>query len=105
MALIEVVDVDYVELHAIDDVKPKKTNDPQFVCDICGQTYKHKSSLEIHIGIHNGISVFTCEYCDKPFTQKISLQRHLPIHTQIPQYAVSVRFLIPLMNSFSDYIQ
>lgn len=51
------------------------------ICEICGQAYKHKSALDIHVGMHYGVNPFTCEVCQKSFTQKGALQRHLPIHT------------------------
>lgn len=71
-------------------IKSRKKYNPRFICDICGQPYRHKQSLEIHLGIHNGTSTFTCDYCGKLFTQKISLKRHIPIHTQITQYTVKI---------------
>ncbi|KAF5287087.1 hypothetical protein FQA39_LY16072 [Lamprigera yunnana] len=58
-----------------------QNNQQPFICEVCGQSYKQKSALHIHIGMHNGINPFTCQYCQKSFTQKVALQRHLPIHT------------------------
>lgn len=51
------------------------------ICEICGQAYKHKTALDIHVGMHYGVNPFTCEVCQKSFTQKGALQRHIPIHT------------------------
>lgn len=31
------------------------------VCDICGQTYKSKTALDIHVGLHKGVSPHKCE--------------------------------------------
>lgn len=58
-----------------------ENNVKAFVCEKCGQTYKNKNALDIHVGMHNGVFPFTCEYCNKSFTQKAALQRHIPIHT------------------------
>ncbi|KAJ8945451.1 hypothetical protein NQ314_009203 [Rhamnusium bicolor] len=52
-----------------------------FICEICGQSYKHKTAFNIHMDMHNGINPFTCIYCSKSFTQKGALVRHVPIHT------------------------
>lgn len=60
----------------------------QFMCDICGLTYKHKKAFRIHIGIHSGVIPFTCNICNKIFTQKIGLQKHLLIHSGVAQYKV-----------------
>lgn len=86
----EISDLNFEE----DDVYKRNTletiQNPQYICDICGKMYKHKSNLEMHLEIHNGTSGFTCEFCGKLFSQKISLRRHLPIHTKIPQFTVSI---------------
>lgn len=34
------------------------------VCDICGQTYKSKTALDIHVGLHKGVSPHKCEVSD-----------------------------------------
>ncbi|XP_037039377.1 zinc finger protein 33A-like [Bradysia coprophila] len=51
------------------------------VCDVCGQTYKSKTALAIHVDLHKGVSPHKCEVCGKKFTQKGALVRHMPIHT------------------------
>lgn len=61
-----------LEMHV--DLKP-------YTCETCGQAYKNKNALEIHVGMHNGVRPFQCHYCDKSFTQKVALIRHLPMHT------------------------
>lgn len=57
------------------------SNHRAFICEICGQSYKHKAAFNIHMDMHNGINPFTCIYCNKSFTQKGALVRHVPIHT------------------------
>ncbi|XP_022907422.2 zinc finger protein OZF-like [Onthophagus taurus] len=53
----------------------------EFICEICGVSYKREKSLKVHVGMHNGINPFTCKFCNKSFTQKINLIRHIPLHT------------------------
>lgn len=36
------------------------------VCDICGQTYKSKTALDIHVGLHKGVSPHECEVRNFP---------------------------------------
>lgn len=60
----------------------------QLVCDICGVTYKSKTALDVHIGMHSGISPHECDVCGKKFTQKGALVRHMPLHTGEHPYQV-----------------
>ena len=38
------------------------------ICDVCKQTFKSKSSLNVHKSIHTEKKPFKCEDCDKSFT-------------------------------------
>lgn len=58
------------------------------VCDICGQLYKSKRALDIHVDMHKGISPHECNICGKKFTQKGALVRHMPLHTGEKPYQV-----------------
>lgn len=42
-------------------------NKEMHVCDICGQTYKSKTALDIHVGLHKGVSPHKCEVRNFPF--------------------------------------
>lgn len=37
----------------------------ELVCDICGQSYKSKRALDIHVDMHKGISPHECNICFK----------------------------------------
>lgn len=60
----------------------------ELVCDICGQTYRSKRALDIHVDMHKGISPHECNICGKKFTQKGALVRHKPLHTGEKPYQV-----------------
>ena len=63
------------------------------ICDICGQAYKSKSALDVHVGLHNGFSPYECQVCGRKFTQKGALVRHMPIHTGERPYQVNLLFI------------
>lgn len=63
--------------------------DKKFDCNICGVSYKSKSGLDVHIGLHKGLSPHQCTICNKKFTQKGALVRHMPIHSGEKPYQVS----------------
>jgi DNA-directed RNA polymerase subunit RPC12/RpoP len=45
-------------------------------CEICSQTFVHKSHLKVHYNsIHEGIT-YKCNGCEKIFTQRNNLRRH-----------------------------
>lgn len=61
----------------------------RFICDLCGQTYKSKGSLEVHLNRHNGVFPHECGICHKKFTQRGSLIRHMLLHTGEHPYQVN----------------
>lgn len=63
------------------DVRP-------YVCELCGQAYRHKGALQIHIVMHSGLSPYQCLTCGKQFTQKGALKRHGNIHLGVPKHQV-----------------
>lgn len=70
--------------HILSKEHKSETSD-NHMCNICGQTYKSKAALNIHIGMHKGVSPHECLICGKKFTQKVALTRHMPLHTgQLP---------------------
>lgn len=77
--------------------KTMHANKQWLVCDICGQRYKSKGALDIHVGMHKGVSPHECEICGKKFTQKGALVRHMPLHTGERPYQV---ISITICNKF-----
>lgn len=71
----------------------------EMVCDICGQSYKSKKALEIHIGMHRGFSPHACHVCGKKFTQKGALVRHMPLHTGEKPYQVQMTLWLDSISS------
>lgn len=74
-------------------------------CDLCNQTFKTKSNLEIHIStFHKGMNPNECPICHKVFNQKASLSRHVAIHTgkKITDYLFSFGNHV---NCFIAYFQ
>lgn len=43
----------------------QKSPTEKLVCDICGQTYKTRTALSIHVAMHQGRSPHECELCKK----------------------------------------
>ena len=54
----------------------------RFVCDICGSTYRDKSSIVKHLQKHAKNYRFSCVICGKQFYAKYDLTRHLPTHSR-----------------------
>lgn len=82
---------DYDEIQQHEDAH-KDDEGERVACDICGRSYKSKSALSIHIGIHSGKSPHECHICGKQFTQRGALVRHMPIHTGEKPHQVSNLF-------------
>lgn len=69
--------------------KCKPNAKPLFMCDICGQNYKSKGALCLHMTNHSGSRRrYDCDVCGKSFTQRVALARHMPIHTGEMHYQV-----------------
>ncbi|AXN91149.1 putative zinc-finger containing protein [Namao virus] len=61
-------------------------------CDLCDQTFICKSSLLIHLKIHQGEKKYECNYCTKRFVQQGALNRHILIHNDKKPYKCHICF-------------
>ena len=60
-----------------DNFVHKKIRDKS-VCEICGNTYMSKTSLDDHMAVHRG-ETFKCDICANEFKTRLTLIRHLRI--------------------------
>ncbi|XP_036317573.1 zinc finger protein 157-like, partial [Rhagoletis pomonella] len=76
-------DADYIRKH-IDTVH---SNERNFHCDICGDSYKSKPQLKRHMLLHTKERKVPCTVCDKTFVDKSELKVHMRVHTGELPYA------------------
>ena len=85
--------VEHLKLHG---VRVKEKSGEEFICSLCGVTFKSKQSLLGHERSHNKERPFACTICDARFTLKTRLKRHLQTHGGDKPHACDVcpkRFL------------
>ncbi|XP_043652772.1 transcription factor Ouib [Drosophila teissieri] len=56
------------------------------VCEICGNGYPRKSTLDTHMRRHNDERPYECEICHKSFHVNYQLKRHIRQHTGAKPY-------------------
>lgn len=55
-----------------------------FECDICGRSFRVKSTFQAHMRIHREENrVFNCTLCSKSFFQATDLRKHIKSHSNI----------------------
>ncbi|CAG4952908.1 unnamed protein product [Parnassius apollo] len=54
-------------------------------CDLCGKTFRDRTSLRTHLFIHNGEKEYECPRCGKRFLFKKAMQIHLVTHESSAQ--------------------
>ncbi|EDV94880.1 transcription factor Ouib [Drosophila grimshawi] len=57
------------------------------VCNICGNSYPRKSTLDTHMRRHNNERPYECEICHKSFHVNYQLMRHIRQHTGARPYS------------------
>ena len=53
---------------------------PNYVCDVCGKSFKVKSNLKDHMASHSDARSFLCGICGKSLKNRQCLNRHLFTH-------------------------
>ncbi|KAL5272979.1 hypothetical protein ACFFRR_000012 [Megaselia abdita] len=62
--------------------KEKKIYPPDpHICEVCGNSFKSKSILNLHMRRHQNIRPFKCEICSKNFACHSEISRHIRVHT------------------------
>ncbi|KAL1512878.1 hypothetical protein ABEB36_002390 [Hypothenemus hampei] len=56
-------------------------DDNEYSCDECGNTYRTKASLAVHIMKHKEPKPFLCTICGKNYSTKAVLENHQKVHT------------------------
>jgi uncharacterized C2H2 Zn-finger protein len=51
--------------------------DKPFMCEDCGMSYTHQSSLTRHVKLNHRGKTFECKECEKKFKDKINLSTHI----------------------------
>ncbi|CAG9559087.1 unnamed protein product [Danaus chrysippus] len=61
----------------------------QFKCGFCNKTYKSRQSLKEHFRVAHSSNrkLFACVTCDKRFTAKSTLMMHIKIHEGLKEFA------------------
>eukprot|EP00092_Neocalanus_flemingeri_P035463 GFUD01038590.1.p1 GENE.GFUD01038590.1~~GFUD01038590.1.p1 ORF type:complete len:519 (+),score=84.88 GFUD01038590.1:64-1620(+) len=67
-----------------------------YICQECGEAFKRKKVLDIHIDNKHSTGVYPCSKCDKALKSKLSLEYHLKTHdiqSQFPCEICGRRFI------------
>ncbi|XP_061532507.1 zinc finger protein 276 isoform X2 [Phycodurus eques] len=66
----------YLQRH----VKLIHTEERNYICDQCGQTFKQRKHLSVHQMRHSGVKPLQCEVCGFQCRQRASLKYHMTKH-------------------------
>lgn len=55
--------------------------EPEYVCQICGKTFKTTSILNVHVRSHSSERKFICNVCKKSYKYSTQLINHKRLHT------------------------
>ncbi|CAD7092905.1 unnamed protein product [Hermetia illucens] len=64
-----------------------KGEKPLYICELCGNIFKHNHALETHMRRHRKEKPFSCEICGRGFVLNVELTCHMRTHTGQKPYA------------------
>ncbi|XP_033114405.1 gastrula zinc finger protein XlCGF7.1-like, partial [Anneissia japonica] len=76
-----------------DSFKKHVEEKDEYECEHCGEEFKRKSNLEVHLMIHKNNLPYECEHCGQKFKDNDYLKRHLKTHVGERRYEVKVLLL------------
>nr|XP_046255091.1 zinc finger protein 574 [Scatophagus argus]XP_046255092.1 zinc finger protein 574 [Scatophagus argus]XP_046255093.1 zinc finger protein 574 [Scatophagus argus] len=68
----------------------RKSHERNFMCGICGKSFKKHIHVRNHIRTHTGERPFQCSDCGKTFSSLANLMRHNLIHSGVRPYRCDV---------------
>ncbi|XP_072518961.1 uncharacterized protein [Salminus brasiliensis] len=66
--------------------KPSKP----FKCNVCEKAFITRTSLEVHVRVHTGVTPFTCSICQRKFKQSSQMNAHMRTHSGEKPHACDV---------------
>ena len=61
-------------------VSSNKSGKKKWPCQVCGQEFPRRASLQRHLLMHTGWKPYKCKYCGKGFNRKGNMKTHLITH-------------------------
>ncbi|CAH1258030.1 ZNF235 [Branchiostoma lanceolatum] len=66
------------------------SDDSEFVCEVCGKSFRKYQKYRFHMSVHSGVKPFQCKTCGASFRQAGGLKSHIRLHTGEKPYQCSI---------------
>ncbi|XP_035675328.1 B-cell lymphoma 6 protein-like isoform X2 [Branchiostoma floridae] len=66
------------------------SEDSEFVCEVCGKSFRKYQKYRFHMSVHSGVKPFQCKTCGASFRQAGGLKSHIRLHTGEKPYQCSI---------------